>query len=153
MAEIPDAAYREISQRLGINTIPLALVELEEVLRRKTLGVYDYSKVVAYLDEQCRRLDEERKPGLFRSYEWRWHPIREYPGVYSWLPTQSNQVYNKPIPPEVLPTIESILRCYPEALFYVSDIRDFRDPFLAVTVQGADKLHVIERWEEPRFRG
>ena len=153
IAEIPDAAYIEASQRLRINTIPLALAELEQVLREETLGVYDYAKVAAYLDEQCRQLNEQRKPGVFRSYEWRWHPIREYWSVYGWLPNQSNEVYNKPIPPEIFPTIERILSRDSEALFYVSDIRDFQDPFLAVTVKGADKLHVIERWDEPRFRG
>ena len=151
--EIPGVAYIRASQRLQINEIPLALAELEQVLREETLGVYDYTKVAAYLDEQCRQLNEKRKPGLFRSYEWRWHPIREYCCVYGWLPNQSNEVYNKPIPPEIFPTIERILNRCPEALFYVSDIRDFQDPFLAVTVKGADKMHVVERWNEPSFRG
>ena len=153
MAEIPDAAYIEVSQRLRINAVPLALAELEQVLREETLGIYDYVKVAAYLDEQCRQLNETRKPRLFRLYEWHWHPTRDYSHVYSWLPNQSSEIYNKPIPQEIFPTIERILSRYPKALFYVSDIRDFRDPFLAVTVKGADKLHVIERWKEPRFRG
>ena len=153
VAEIPDAAYIEVSQRLRINTIPLALAELEQVLREETLGIYHYSKVEAYLDEQCRRLDEKRGPGVFRSYAWHWHPIRDYLNVYSWLPSQSSEVYNKPIPPEIFPTMERILSRYSKALFYVSDIRDFPDPFLAATVKGADKLHVIERWKEPSFRG
>jgi hypothetical protein len=151
--EIPGVAYIRASQQLQINEIPLALAELEQVLREETLGIYDYAKVAAYLDEQCRQLEEKRKPGEFHSYEWRWHPIREYWSVYSWLPKQSNEVYNKPIPPEAFPTIERILSHYPEALFYVSDIRNFQDPFLAVTVKGADKMHVIERWDEPSFRG
>ena len=56
------------------------------------------------------------------------------------------------IPIPVMLTIDRIESLYPSARFYISDIRDVKDPFLAVTVDGADTLFVIERWDDPNFR-
>ena len=49
-------------------------------------------------------------------------------------------------------TISKILQRINDAEFYVTDIREYKDPFLGVTVTGSDTLFVVERWNEPAFR-
>jgi hypothetical protein len=155
VAEMPDQEYIAVSTRIGVNSIPLALAQLEQVIQEETLGIYDYGKVTAFLESQCARLNKGRSSGQAR-FEWNWHPVKEYKNKYpwgvAWLPNQSTDLYNKPIPTVVVQTMERILSRFPDAMFYVSDIQGFKDPFLAVTVYRADKMHVIERWDEPGFR-
>jgi hypothetical protein len=105
--------------------------------------------VTRYLDGQVERKRKNR----FDYTDWNWHPIKSSNGFWSGRPNHvSADVYNKPIPMPVMLTIDRIESLYPSARFYVSDIRDVKDPFLAVTVDGADTFFVIERWDEPSFR-
>jgi hypothetical protein len=147
--EEPDQEYIELSKRLGINKIPLQLIELARVIREVCIGVYEYDAVTRYLDGQVERKRKNR----FDYTDWNWHPIKSSNGFWSGWPNHvSADVYNKPIPMPVMLTIDRIESLYPSARFYVSDIRDVKDPFLAVTVDGADTFFVIERWDEPSFR-
>ena len=74
--EEPSEEYVRLSQRLGINKIPLRLVELAKVVREETLGIYPYEEVARYLDKQIEKLVNSR-PDRWHSYhEWRWHPVK-----------------------------------------------------------------------------
>ena len=66
------------------------------------------------------------------------------------------KLYAKPIPLPVLRTVETIALKFPSAQFYVSDdhhrrLNVVKDPFLMVRCAGKD--YIIERWDEPGFRG
>ena len=151
VTDLPDAEYVRLSQRLGVNQIPLQVVELTKVVHEMALGIYDYRSVVNYLDAQEQHINSDRT--AWRRYEWNWHPIRSAREFGRSRPERvSMDLYNKPIPYPVLLTIERIESRFPKACFYVSDLRGVSDPFLAVTVEGADTLLVIERWDEPAFR-
>jgi hypothetical protein len=149
----PSEEYVRLSQQLGINKIPLRLADLAEIVREETLGVYPYEDVVRYLDKQVGKLASRRSERWRSFYEWNWHPIKEYSSRhYRFAAHFDASVYNKPIPPEVLPTIARIVDRMPDVEFYVSDVQEMKDPFLGVTVPGSDTLFVIERWDEPSFR-
>lgn len=149
----PSEEYVQISKKLGINKIPLRLLELAKVVREETLGVYSYEEVARYLDKQVEKLASARLESWRSFYEWRWHPVKEYSSRHYRAGSHfETSIYNKPIPPEVLPTIAKIVERFPDAEFYVTDIREYKDPFLGVTVPGSETLFVIERWNEPSFR-
>lgn len=149
IVEEPDQEYIELSKRLGINTIPLQLVDLARLIRQVCIGIYEYDAVVRYLDGQVERMRKTR----FDHTDWNWHPIKPCHHFWSGRPDHvSADVYNKPIPMPVMLTIAQIESLYPAARFYVSDLRDVKDPFLAATVDGSDTFFVIERWDEPTFR-
>lgn len=151
---VPDDEYVKLSKEMKVNSIPLALARLEAILQEETLGVYDYDKVVAYLDEQARRLTREsRKRGEYVNFEWKWKCVLDCQYSYDAVLHISSDTYPEPIPMPVLLTMQRIAKRIPGVEFYVSHIRAFKDPFLAVTVKGAEKLYVIERWDEPSFRG
>jgi hypothetical protein len=152
--EQPSADYVALSKQLGVNTIPLRLCELAQIVREETLGIYPYQDVASYLDQQAAALSQG-KVNRWKTYEWRWRPVKSYSSSSYYRhgsSSFSSEVYDKPIPREVLPTIARIVKRMPEAEFYVSDVEQFQDPFLAVTVPGSDTLFVIERWDEPSFR-
>lgn len=149
----PSDEYVWLSQQLGINKIPLRLADLAKVIREETLGIYPYEDVARYLDKQLGKLASGRSERWRSFYEWNWHPIKEYTSRHCrFAPHFDSSIYNKPIPPEVLPTIARIVDRMPDVEFYVSDVLEIKDPFLGVTVPGSDTLFVIERWNEPSFR-
>ena len=151
--EEPSENYVRLSQRLGINKIPLRLVELAKVVRQETLGIYPYEEVARYLDKQIEKLANSRSNRWSSFHEWRWHPVKDYSTRHYRSGSHfDTSIYNKPIPEEILPTIARIADRFPDAEFYVTDIDEFKDPFLGVTVPGSDTLFVIERWDEPSFR-
>ena len=151
--EEPSDEYVRLSQHLGINKIPLRLVELAKVVREETLGIYPYEDVVRYLDKQVEKLAGSRSDRWHSFHEWRWHPVKEYSSRHYRSGSRFDaSIYNKPIPQEIVPIIARIANRFPDAEFYVTDIQEFNDPFLGVTVPGSDTLFVIERWDEPAFR-
>jgi hypothetical protein len=151
--EEPDEEYVRLSKTLGINTIPLRLVELAHVIQEECLGTYPYEAVVRYLDRRVEKLRKEKSRSHYSYIEWRWHPVKECSPHRSLSnPRFDYWVYNKPIPYPVMLTIGKIQQRINDAEFYVTDIREYRDPFLGVTVTGSDTLFVVERWDEPAFR-
>jgi hypothetical protein len=149
----PSEEFVELSQQLGINKIPLRLVELARVVQEETMGVYPYDDVARYLDKQVQKLKGSDSGRWGSFYEWRWHPAKEYSSRHYRSASHFDfTIYNKPIPQEVLSTIARIVDRVPDAEFYVSDVQEFKDPFLGVTIPGSDALFVVERWDEPSFR-
>lgn len=64
--------------------------------------------------------------------------------------------YTKRVPLPVLLTAEQIEDKLPgEVSFFVSDIERYPDPFLGVCLKSdpEKKMFVVERWDEPGFRG
>jgi uncharacterized integral membrane protein len=59
--------------------------------------------------------------------------------------------YAKPVPEFALQTALDIREQCPYAKFYVVELEETPDPFLAVTVEGAEGLVYVEVWNEPAF--
>jgi hypothetical protein len=151
--EEPGEEYVRLSKALGINKIPLRLVELARVVQEECLGTHPYEAVVRYLDRRVEELRKKRPRSHYYYTEWSWHPVKQYSSHHSLSnPRFDYWVYDKPIPYPVMLTISKIQQRINDAEFYVTDIREYRDPFLGVTVTGSDTLFVIERWDEPKFR-
>ena len=127
--EEPTEEYVRFSRDLGINKIPLRLVELARIVREETPGLYPYEDVVRYLDKQVEKLANNRSNRWHSLYGWRWHPAKEYPSSRGYDAPFDSRIYNKPIPPEVLPMIARIVDRFPDAEFYVTDTQEFKDPF------------------------
>jgi hypothetical protein len=97
--EEPCEEYVRLSRALGINKIPLRLVELARVIQEECLGVYPYEAVVRYLDRRVEELRKKRPRSHYYYTEWCWRPIREYSSHRSLSnPRFDYWVYNKPIP-------------------------------------------------------
>jgi hypothetical protein len=158
--------YRRISNKLGTTFAEkLHTAELAKYLADNAMTVYPIDKVKSYLEKKMGELPKPRRdPYGYSSsarWTWNWMALREQ----DILKTSGNfsKMYsdtNKPVPVEVLMTVEKIVDDLgPSRVhFYVSEFVKAAkptprivDPFLAVCVS-TNKLFVIERWDEPGFR-
>lgn len=153
----PDAEYRARARRLGVKTPALLEVEMEEAIKAENLPIYNYDRVTAYLKNLCDRQNAGKTRKLFSMEpwaEWRWLPLRERDFLQDIVQPKGMgaRVYKQRVPDVVLEVIETLQNRLPEAKFFVSEIVQVADPFLAVTVEGSEKLWVVQRWNEPAFR-
>jgi hypothetical protein len=159
--------YRRISNKLGTAFAEtLHTADLAKYLAENSIDVYPIDKVKAYLEKKMADLPKTRSYdgwGERRTtrWTWNWMALREQDilkssGNFSKLYSNTN----KPVPVEVLMTVEKIVDDLgpTHVHFYVSEfVKAARptprvvDPFLAVCSSTA-KLFVIERWDEPSFR-
>jgi hypothetical protein len=147
--------YNALANKLGITQRATPLLSsraLAVALKDLQITCYDRADVEKYMDRKGR---------------WNWFPIRaddKYSGNSSAINYRVTQhrfariyggydstLYTSPIPYPVLLTIEQITEKVPYARFYVAALNDKPDPFLAVVLN--DEVYVIERWDEPSFRG
>lgn len=97
---------------------------------------------------------------------WGWRPVRQAKAAFlpsAPPPATSNQFistgrsYTKPVPIPVLLRAKDLATAFPSAQFFISDeiseadMPAIRDPFLAVFV--GDELFIVDKWDEPGFRG
>jgi hypothetical protein len=150
----PDATYLALAAKLHVGNAAILEAKLERVLHAEMIPVYEYAKVTAYLDHLVAKRNYEEvnvKGPWFRS-EWSWFSLRkgEHKGIREAKVVKP--VYQGAIPLPVLMTIDKIQSQLPEARFFISQVKEVPDPFLAVSVPGSEKLWVVERWDEPGFR-
>ncbi len=149
--------YQRLAAKIGYHCVEaervLAEGDLIEWLHEQAMPVYDYEAVKQYLDATVAEMNAGPADGVH--HRWGWMPLRQ-------CDTKTNmgggrqEVYIKPIPYPVLCTIEKLVDQFGERVnLLVSDIYTVpkADPFLAVSVPGSQRLFVIERWDEPKFRG
>jgi hypothetical protein len=154
--DAPDADYQALADKLGIRSAALLESKLEAILAEEMIPVYEYAKVEAYLDNLVAKrnyeLGRESQSIWGRRAMWSWYSLRkgEHKGIRHGKVVK--YVYQQAIEKPVLLAIDLIQSRLPEARFFVSQIEEVADPFLAVTVPGSAKLYVIERWNEPGFR-
>lgn len=141
--------YNETAKRIGIKARIHTEARLTEILHELSLTAYDRAKVERYMDK--------------KGY-WHWYPLRvsdKNPGALQMRVTQSSYpriygsvedyMYVEAIPYPVLQTISQVLEKSPEVNFFVAALDKNPDPFLAVVLGG--EAYIIERWDEPSFRG
>lgn len=167
--------YSELRSKLGISASREPSYSIKRnlaiAIQEECAGVYELSKVTEFMDKKTleSRINEKNN-GL----AWAWTPLRLQDVDPSWRKFQGEAAgkskiqlkwrgqypfnlwdfYERAIPFPVLATIDRIQQRIPEAMFLISDIVSATDPdpFLAVTMPRCP-LYVIERWDEPGFRG
>ncbi len=145
----PDApdAYIALATELGIESAAVDEQRLRKAICELGLMVYDYDKVDAWL---TRKANE--KSGGTR-YRWTWKGLREKDRTGM----STSPVYPHAVPMPVLLTVQKLSEEVDTAMFFVSDYEAVvPDPFLAVTTRAMhaeNKFLVVERWDEPGFRG
>jgi hypothetical protein len=158
-SRLAPADYITVAKRIGIDSTPIEEAQLLDLIHRKDLKVFDYSRVDDYLYNQALKMGTNTR--------WVWKPVRDADmklaqphatwstraGMGFIYPT----VYAKAIPQRILEQIEDLL-CDKEIdglIFLVSDFEVIKpDPFLAITTaklleQG--KIFIIAQWDEPSF--
>lgn len=171
--EVPAEELRQyiaVAEAIGFKPKHLVRERFRQTLAAAGLRCYDRKAVAAYLDHQWGRARWVRDDSGFNSRHrhipWCWRPLRDRDRVETHLifgVSETDQLlssvapYNKPVPLPVLLTVQRLLAAEPAARFYVSDqLKSHeqpanRDPFLMVVVGG--EAFIVERWDEPSFRG
>lgn len=177
---VPDEAYRDLAEMLGVQHVYRQASHLqdrqrfESFLATQGILVYNRKAVVRYLNRQYgftpwgfRALREQDNPsmggnrergnfiasdGTFNDGQRRWR--RKNNG--SLIGNRDRSLYQKPVPYPVLLTVHTVSKAFPYATFWVSDEATrqptMKDPFLMVRFND-DAEYIIERWDEPSFRG
>lgn len=156
-AEPVDADYAALVAELGINSAAVDLEAFKALVPQLGLRIYDRAEVQEYL--HC--LYKIPVGDLTPAVTWGWRPLRAIDqNLVSALVQFNGKVqravalYSKPIPYPVLLTVKAVRDACPSARFFVSDEMQgerIPDPFLLVQIAGEE--FVIERWDEPAFRG
>jgi hypothetical protein len=144
--------YVKLANEFALDGTAIQDLKLEKFFRDNMIGVYDLDKVSDYL--------ESKAPS---GKVWCWKPLRREDKEKDWCIRGtgydkhgylSNRIYGKPIPYPVLATANKVAKEFGDKVaFYVSDYEDLRpDPFLMVTSLHSS-LYVVEKWDEPSFRG
>lgn len=164
--------YEALAESIGFAPKVVRTERLRTTLAEMGLCIYERAKVEGYLTSKFGA--EKRVEGVGRSATWVWRPMRTADItrddathgiiVFDFPPLSTNGTiqyfgpsYDKAVPMPVLHTVKRVLERIPKARFFVSDetslAERFRDPFLAVMLPDHVGLFVIERWDEPSFRG
>lgn len=174
--------YIKLAKELGFDagasqlTKELETMKFKQFLSENGIQTYEYKKVKAYLDDQYgdipwgwRALREKDNPmvsnvrviGANLTHDGYSRDTKSRQVVWSkdvngsYLGNMDTALYGKPIPYPVLLTIKKIADAFPNTAFWVSDeakrISAPLDPFLLVRHSG--KSYIVERWNEPSFRG
>lgn len=152
-----DADYRVLAAKLGIRNAALDNANFREFLAEEGIMVYPMGKVDEYL--RARAAADSRNDGLTGTVTWCWRPLRGRDASAMSGGSGANGrispiVYAHPVPYPVLLTVDKIQSRFGDQVqFFVSDYEVRRpDPFLMVTGEGLER-YVVERWDEPSFRG
>lgn len=161
----PESAveYRRLAQKLGVDTSALEKAEGHDLLMQtlSELGVRLYNENAVY-----DYLDVKYHTKLWRNQVmkgWAWYAVSGRPAssydrsdvVHGGV--CDHHIYKKPIPMPILHTMDSIvekLKSKGEVKFYVTDeykAPPIPDPFLAISFRS--HFLIIERWDEPGFKG
>ncbi len=147
------AEYERVAAKVGVLRRPIQTTsaKLIEVLKEEGIDVYPLAKVEKYLDSKGYWYWFPLNHNTVRVDEFNRETAHDHVTIFGGV---KRQVFNQPIPLPVLLTTERILdRLGDQVSFWVAATG--KDPFLAVTLNSdeSNKLFVIERWDEPSFRG
>lgn len=156
-----DEEYRTLARSLGIYDPAAINAELEAFLAENFIEVYPIESVKAYLDGLCK--PSQNWDGIGGYAKWNWYPLRkqDLEGVGMSNFGLGKRLYNAegktPVPFPVLETVKTIAERFGDDVrICVTEVERIRDPFAGVgakTPAGVFKMHVIERWDEPKYRG
>jgi hypothetical protein len=144
---LPSPAYRERLRRVGALALLTQIDQSVEIERFQShvisrgLRFYTRSNVEAYLLQKAKAYLTKDGGKSAQSYGLSWRLAVE------WTPLPK---YTHPIPDPVLETIEGVAGEFDKAQFFISEVKEYPDPFLMVKL--CDKEFIIERWDEPGYR-
>lgn len=175
--------YAELASGLGIKSAALFEARFKVFAAEEGIPIYDYGKVHAFMTAKAkadgkiwcwkplREVDElnlwnspDRKEWprgcgffmerTFLGFGYEFLMFGEYEINRDNHGIPSRALYQRAVPLPVLITVDKIEKHFKgEAIFLVSDyVSPNPDPFLAV-FSGLSPLFVVERWDEPSFRG
>jgi hypothetical protein len=154
------AEHARIARKLGLAKLPAEVVdaELRQALIELGITCYELGAVQEYLDQVCaRKNDEDRSAGWAgASYAWRWYGVRMGDTqAATKLGHGVSDQYAEEIPLPVAMTMDQIAeRTNPDNVtFLVAAVTRYPDPFLGVQAKGGTEIFIVERWDEPGFRG
>lgn len=139
----PSPEYREKLRKVGATALLNKLNADEEIQAFQALVVehglrfYDMARVEAYLINEAKM--HSGKPLDAYGNTWRMQ--------VNWKPLEQ---YMLAIPSPVLETIERVYDAHPAAAFFISEVKEYPDPFLMVQLHG--NQFIIEKWDEPAYR-
>lgn len=142
-------AYRALADKVGFTGVRAALLRAQSTKRSGELRAFLIeNSIEVYTELAVYKYMTRITPG---GHEWGWVPLNERARQNA---TRMTDHYTKPIPTPVLLTMERIIDAFADAKFQVTDISRIErpDPFLRVSVDG-ETWFIIERWDEPAFRG
>jgi hypothetical protein len=170
--------YLRLADGFGLTSPQIEAVRLRHLLAAQGTTLYDRSRVKEYLDRKCGgEFVRPAKPttGDRATATWGWRPLRPQDvrsnvktGLRS-LPLRSDEiletrdVYDKPLPLEVLKTAVCIQQQFPHGRFFASDRLRSRERnplhekpsaretsldnfFLAVQLSAQGELLIVETW-------
>lgn len=129
--------YDKVAKSLGYSPTGLQpkgnRARLLAFLDKEHIEVYDYQAVRDHLAAIARS-----KSTMWDIHRWSWVRL---------------SAYHEPIPFPVLLTAAKIHDALgTDVELFVSQIKSYPDPFLAVRARGDKEYFVVERWDEPTFR-
>jgi len=142
------AEYQRVAKKLGVEIFAIPGKDLENFLREEGIPVYSQAKVEAYMD----------KKGF-----WSWFRMRgrdqsrvipRTDNKNTSMGRANGMYYPNAIPIPVLLTAERIVDKFGDSVgFYVAAIDKHPDLFLGVFHYQTGEFFIVERWDEPGFRG
>jgi hypothetical protein len=159
-------AHDAVSARLGIFCPAREELKFKNFLLENEISLFDYVSVHRYMNRQAKT----------QGKLWGWVPLREQDDgdgncdsrrqddryiqafdltasdsshANSWL-IRSGEIYSKLVPTKILLDVEKIQWAFPTSRFFVSEVKNFPDPFMAVILPRIG-IYVIGVWDEPGF--
>ena len=161
-------SYGEVAKSIGFNPLAYQYESLMFFMQMNDIPVYDYEKVSLYLESK-----------LTKGKHWQWTPLREcdmeanasctwhgshvskkYGLIYDEYLHNGmifpKQLYNDLVPAKILLQVGAIAKEFSQARFYVSEISEYKDPFICCSFEnfrsGNDPKRIIfGMWDEPGF--
>lgn len=156
-AEEYNAKAERVGVRQRVNIGNLCLIN---ALRDAGISTYDVAAVEKYMDKKGTwdwRPARSEDWNKFRNKVTLRKTSHEYMALFGGM---TMATYNEPIPYPVLDTMSKVIdrvketapqQLQNELFFVVASLNKYPDPFLGVGL--GDEFFVIERWDEPSFRG
>ena len=142
-------AHEALARKLGVTCVApeIAVARLAQVLAELGISRYSMADVHRYMTAMAAR----------KGVAWSWLPARACDKTRI-AHRIADTVYSEPIPLPVLMTMNALVeRLGDEVRFKIAAFATPKaDPFLAVHPAGSTDItdwFVIERWDEPSFRG
>lgn len=155
--------YFALCKDISAETPAVRMLQLRQFLAERGIPEYDGWQVHLHLIHQAKM--QRKATGQNQTIFW--YPLRkddtgdQHPLWFAWdnvgdgvsikYMETKDTIYYKLVPASALETVKMILQGFPDAKFFVSDIAELQDPFLAVNIPG-QKLLIVDFWDEPGFR-
>ena len=162
LGPMPDDDYLRTATEAGLaDSAGIILARLRQALSARGLYIYDLESVEDYLDQRFGGSRRSR----YSELRWTWQAVTHADAMRNddrhgrgWTNgcILAAERYQGAVPLPVVETIQALRTAIPELKFLISGESKRMpagDPFLAVWHPSFADLVVVERWDEPSYRG